>query len=84
MAMVVTFLLSPALGVLGNWDFSDFPSHVWAQIIAIGLILISLVWYLITKNAQKAKGINVDFAFKEIPPSSSVTPKDHEVVSEEY
>ncbi len=68
MAMVVTFLLSPALGVLGNWDFTDFPSHVWAQIIAFGLLVISLVWYLITKNAQKAKGIDVDFAFKEIPP----------------
>ncbi len=68
MAMVVTFVLSPALGVLGAWDFSDFPNHLWAQIIAVGLIIISLVWYLITKNAQKAKGIDVDFAFKEIPP----------------
>jgi amino acid transporter len=68
MAMVVTFLLSPALGVLGAWDFTDFPNHVWAQIIAFALILISAIWYLLAKNAQKAKGINVDFAFKEIPP----------------
>ena len=59
--MGVTYLLSPALGVLGAWDFSNFPNHLWAQIVGFGLILISLVWYLLRKNAQKAKGINVDF-----------------------
>ena len=68
MAMVATFLLAPQLGVLGSWDFTDFPTHVWAQIIAIGIIIISFVWYLASKSAQKAKGINVDYAFKEIPP----------------
>ncbi|HEX8992725.1 MAG TPA: APC family permease [Anaerolineales bacterium] len=68
MAMVATFLLAPQLGVLGAWDFTDFPSHLWAQIIAVGIIVISFLWYLFSKNAQKAKGINVDYAFKEIPP----------------
>jgi amino acid transporter len=68
MAMVATFLLAPQLGVLGYWDFTDFPSHVWAQIIAVGIIILSFLWYLFSKNAQKAKGINVDYAFKEIPP----------------
>ena len=68
MAMVVAFLLSPALGVLGAWNFTDFPKNLLAQIIAIAIIVISAVWYLIVKNRQKAKGINVDFAFKEIPP----------------
>jgi len=68
MAMVLSFLLSPALYVLGSWDFTDFPTHLWAQIIAFGIILISLVWYMIVKNAQKSRGINVDYAFKEIPP----------------
>jgi hypothetical protein len=68
MAMVATFLLAPQLGVLGYWDFSDFPSHVWSQIIAIGIIVLSLLWYIFSKNMQKAKGINVDYAFKEIPP----------------
>lgn len=67
-AMVLAFLLSPALGVLGVWDFSDFPSHLWAQIIAFGLILFCAVWYAWTKRAQKARGINLDYAFKEIPP----------------
>jgi hypothetical protein len=41
---------------------------LWAQIIALAIIVISAVWYLLAKNAQKARGINVDFAFKEIPP----------------
>lgn len=68
MAMVVTFLLSPALGVLGIWDFTDFPSKLWAQIIAVALIVISAIWYALSKRAQKSRGINVDFAFKEIPP----------------
>jgi len=68
MAMVLSFLLSPALYVLGSWDFADFPTHLWAQIIAFGMIIISLIWYLLVKNAQKKRGINVDFAFKEIPP----------------
>ncbi len=66
--MVLAFLFAPQLGVLGNWDFSDFPSHLWAQIIAAGIIVISWLWYVIVKRAQKSRGINVDYAFKEIPP----------------
>lgn len=66
--MVLAFLFSPSLGVLGNWDFSDFPTHLWAQIIALAIILVSAIWYLLAKNAQKARGINVEYAFKEIPP----------------
>ncbi len=68
MAMVVTFLLSPALGILGNWDFTDFPTHVMAQVVAFGIIILSLLWYVFSKYMQKSKGINVDYAFKEIPP----------------
>ena len=68
MAMVVAFLLSPALGVLGNWNFTDFPRNLLAQIIAVLIIIISAVWYLIVKARQKSKGINVEYAFKEIPP----------------
>jgi APA family basic amino acid/polyamine antiporter len=68
MAMVVAFLLSPALGVLGNWNFSGFPSSLLAQIVAIAIIVISAVWYVIVKARQRAKGINVEYAFKEIPP----------------
>lgn len=68
MAMVVAFLLAPSLGVLGNWNFEDFPRGLWAQIIAFGIIFLSAIWYLVVKNRQKTRGINVDFAFKEIPP----------------
>jgi amino acid transporter len=68
MAMVVAFLLAPQLGILGNWDFSDLPRSLWAQIIAFGIILICAVWYILAKRAQRSRGINVDYAFKEIPP----------------
>ncbi len=68
MAMVVAFLLEPALGVLGNWNFDAFPSNLWAQIIAVGIILISAAWYWLVKNSQKSRGINVENAFREIPP----------------
>lgn len=68
MAMVVAFLLAPQLGVLGNWNFESFPAGLWAQIIAFGIIVISAVWYILVKRAQKTRGINVDYAFKEIPP----------------
>jgi amino acid transporter len=68
MAMVVSFLLAPQLGVLGNWDFSDLPRSLWAQIIAFAIIVVSAVWYLLVKSSQKARGIDVEYAFKEIPP----------------
>ncbi|HEX9332413.1 MAG TPA: amino acid permease [Anaerolineales bacterium] len=66
--MVLAFLFAPQLGVLGNWNFENFPSGLWAQIIAFGIILLSAIWYLVVKNSQKSKGINVEFAFKEVPP----------------
>jgi APA family basic amino acid/polyamine antiporter len=66
--MVATFLFTKELGVLGNWDFSDFPTHLWAQIIALAIILVSAAWYFGAKSGQKSRGINVEFAFKEIPP----------------
>ncbi|HET7143200.1 MAG TPA: APC family permease [Anaerolineales bacterium] len=62
--MVLAFLFAPQLGVLGTWS-ADNP---WPQVIAFGLILLSAVWYYVAKNSQKSKGINVDYAFKEIPP----------------
>ena len=68
MAMVVAFLLAPQLGVLGNWNFSAGISGLWAQIIAFTIIIICAIWYLIYKRSQKTHGINVDYAFKEIPP----------------
>ncbi|MEX0788895.1 MAG: APC family permease [Anaerolineales bacterium] len=66
--MVEAFLLAPELGVLGNWNFEDFPTGLWAQIIAFGIILVSAIWYALAKRARKSSGINVEYAFKEIPP----------------
>lgn len=62
--MVAAFLFAPQLGVLGTWSLAN----PWPQVIAFGIIIISAVWYLLAKASQKSKGINVDFAFKEIPP----------------
>jgi basic amino acid/polyamine antiporter, APA family len=68
MAMVLSFVLEPALGVIGNWNFENFPHNLWAQILSFGIILFCILWYAWTKRSQKAKGINIDYAFKEIPP----------------
>jgi amino acid transporter len=66
--MVLAFLFSQSLGVLGNWNFENFPTNLWAQIIAFAIILLSGGWYWVAKNMQKSRGINVEYAFKEIPP----------------
>ena len=77
MSMVAAFLLKPDYFVLGIWsgldkllsgDVGGGLYDLRAQLIAFGVILLSVVMYFWAKNAQKAKGINVDFAFKEIPP----------------
>ena len=66
--MVLAFLFAPELGVLGNWNFENFPFNIWAQIIAFAIILVSWLLYAYMKSSQKSKGINVEYAFKEIPP----------------
>jgi amino acid transporter len=77
MSMVAAFLLKPDYFVLGIWtgldkllsgDVGGGLFDLRAQLIALGVIVLSVVMYYWAKNAQKAKGINVDFAFKEIPP----------------
>ena len=39
-----------------------------ARYVAVGVIVLSAVWYLVTKYLQRSRGINVEFAFAEIPP----------------
>ncbi|HUG29946.1 MAG TPA: amino acid permease [Candidatus Limnocylindria bacterium] len=39
-----------------------------AYFVVAGILLFSLGWYLVTKYVRRSRGINVDFAFKEIPP----------------
>lgn len=77
MSMVAAFLLKPDYFVLGIWsgldtllkgDIKGGLYELRAQLIALGVILLSLVMYYWAKAAQKRKGINVEYAFKEIPP----------------
>lgn len=77
MSMVAAFLLKPDYFVLGIWsgldtllkgDIGGGLYELRAQLIALGVILVSLGMYYWAKAAQKSKGINVEFAFKEIPP----------------
>jgi amino acid transporter len=77
MAMVAAFLLKPDYFVLGIWSglntllSGDVGAGVFelrAQLIALAMILVALVLYFWAKQAQRGRGINVDYAFKEIPP----------------
>jgi APA family basic amino acid/polyamine antiporter len=52
------FLLSPELGM----------NSTLAYTVSAGVILFALGWYVVTKFARRSSGINVDYAFKEIPP----------------
>jgi amino acid transporter len=52
------FLTSPELGLT-----SDLAYYVVA-----GILAFALGWYLVTKYVRRSRGINVDFAFREIPP----------------
>lgn len=56
--MLVLFMFSPQLGLTSTLAYT----------VLFGVLAVSAVWYFIAKNTQKSKGINVDYAFKEIPP----------------
>jgi len=56
--MLLLFMFSPQLGMTSKLAYS----------VLFGILAVTAIWYFIAKNAQKSKGINVDFAFKEIPP----------------
>ena len=80
LAMVAAFLLKPEYFVLGIWTGLDTLQsgapgslraglyELRAQLLAFGVILLAIVFYFVAKATQRSKGINVDFAFKEIPP----------------
>ena len=57
-AMVASYLIFPQLGLVSTLAYT----------VVFGIIAVSAIWYFIAKSAQKRRGINVDFAFKEIPP----------------
>jgi hypothetical protein len=56
--MVLMFMFFSPLGLTSSL----------AYIVVFGIIAVSAVWYYLAKRAQKARGIDVDYAFKEIPP----------------
>jgi amino acid transporter len=39
-----------------------------ARVVVLAVLLVSAVWYLVVKYARRSSGINVEYAFKEIPP----------------
>lgn len=57
-AMLLMFMFYAQLGLTSTLAYS----------VVFGILAVSAVWYFIAKNAQKSRGINVDYAFKEIPP----------------
>jgi len=76
-SMVAAFLLKPDYFVLGIWsgldtllsgDIGGGLYELRAQLIAMGIVLVSVIMYYTAKSAQKTRGINVEYAFKEIPP----------------
>jgi amino acid transporter len=57
-AMLLMFMFYAQLGLTSTLAYS----------VVFGVLAFSAIWYFIAKSAQKSKGINVDYAFKEIPP----------------
>jgi basic amino acid/polyamine antiporter, APA family len=56
--MLLMFMFYSQLGLTSTLAYS----------VVLGILVFSGIWDFLAKNAQKSKGINVDFAFKEIPP----------------
>jgi hypothetical protein len=56
--MVLMFMFSSALGL----------TSVLAYQVVFGVLAVSFIWYFLAKMIQRSHGINVDYAFKEIPP----------------
>src|SRR3990172_4209695 len=58
MVFLYLFLLSPELGM----------NSQLAYMVSGGVLVFALGWYLVTYFVRRSGGINVDYAFKEIPP----------------
>jgi len=56
--MVLMFMFYSALGL----------TSVLAYKVVFGILGVSIIWYFLAKMVQRSRGINVDYAFKEIPP----------------
>ena len=56
--LVLMFMFSSALGL----------TSLLAYQVVFGVLAVSIVWYFLARMVQRSHGINVDYAFKEIPP----------------
>ena len=56
--MVLMFMFYSALGL----------TSVLAYQVVFGVLTVSVIWYFLAKMIQRSRGINVEYAFKEIPP----------------
>ena len=60
--------LRPLVKGMERADSIAFDLHKWMYMPYEIACTLVIVWYAWTKRSQKSKGINIDFAFKEIPP----------------
>jgi amino acid transporter len=58
LVMLILFMFYSQLGLTSNLAYS----------VVFGVLAFSAIWYFVTKATQKTRGINVDYAFREIPP----------------
>ncbi|MFZ5819258.1 MAG: amino acid permease [Chloroflexota bacterium] len=65
---VLGFILGAVMLVMFMFDARLGLTSPLAYGIVFGVLAVSAVWYFLAKNMQKSRGINVDYAFKEIPP----------------
>lgn len=56
--MVLMFMFYSALGLTSRLAYE----------VVLGVLAVSIIWYFAQKLLQRSRGINVEFAFKEIPP----------------
>lgn len=57
-AMLLMFMFYSQLGLTSTLAYS----------VVFGVLAISAIWYFLAKSAQKSRGIDVEFAFREVPP----------------
>jgi len=70
--VTIVGLIGTVAGVFFLWMFLTnealgLTSDLAYRVVA-GILIFALGWYLVTKFARRSSGINVDYAFKEIPP----------------
>jgi basic amino acid/polyamine antiporter, APA family len=70
--VTIVGLLGAAFGVVFLFLFLTNEqlglTSTLAYTVVGGVLLFSAAWYLIAKQLRRSSGINVDYAFKEIPP----------------